>query len=78
MSATDEAVVRRFYEQMCNERKNDIAPEVFAAGHKLHDPQVPAGVGPGRQDRRDLAGLGHTRLPPAARCRPEALSAFSL
>jgi len=47
MSAADEAVVRRFYEQMCNERKSEIAPEVFAAGHKLHAPQVPAGDGPG-------------------------------
>ena len=46
MSAADEAVVRRFYEQMCNERKNDLAPELFTADHKLHDPQVPAGVGP--------------------------------
>ena len=46
MSAADEAVVRRFYEQMCNERKNDLAPELFTSDHKLHDPQVPAGVGP--------------------------------
>ena len=46
MSAADEAVVRRFYEQMCNERKNEIAPEVFASGHRMHDPQVPAGDGP--------------------------------
>lgn len=47
MSAADEAVVRRFYEQMCNERKNEIAPEGFAPGHRMHDPQVPAGDGPG-------------------------------
>ena len=46
MSAADEAVVRRFYEQMCNERKNEIATEVFTAGHRMHDPQVPAGDGP--------------------------------
>ena len=46
MSATDEATVRRFYDQMCNERKNDLAPELFTAGHRLHDPQVPAGEGP--------------------------------
>ena len=46
MSAADEAVVRRFYEQMCNERKNDLAPELFTADHQLHDPQIPAGVGP--------------------------------
>jgi steroid delta-isomerase-like uncharacterized protein len=46
MAASDEAVVRRFYEQMCNERKNEIAPELFTAGHTMHDPQVPAGLGP--------------------------------
>jgi len=46
MSANDEAVVRRYYEQMCNERKNDLAPELFTADHEMHDPQVPAPRGP--------------------------------
>jgi steroid delta-isomerase-like uncharacterized protein len=46
MSATDEAVVRRFYEQMNNERKNELAYELFTDDHQFHDPQVPCGVGP--------------------------------
>ena len=46
VSAENEAVVRRFYEQMCNERKNELAPELFAADHKFHDPQVPTPDGP--------------------------------
>ena len=46
MSAADEAVVRRFYEQMNNERKNDLAAELFTDDHTMHDPQVPCGVGP--------------------------------
>ena len=46
MSASDEAVVRRFYEQMNNERKNELAPELFTADHRMHDPQVPAPDGP--------------------------------
>jgi len=46
MSAADEAVVRRFYGQMCNERKNELASELFTSGHQLHDPQVPAADGP--------------------------------
>ena len=46
MSAENEAVVRRFYEQMCNERKNELADELFTAEHVMHDPQVPCGVGP--------------------------------
>jgi steroid delta-isomerase-like uncharacterized protein len=46
MSAENEAVVRRFYEQMNNERKNELADELFTADHVMHDPQVPCGVGP--------------------------------
>ena len=46
MSAADEAVVRRFYEQMNNERKNELAPDLFTDDHRFHDPQVPFGVGP--------------------------------
>ena len=46
MSASDEAVVKRFYNQMCNERKNELAPELFTADHEFHDPQIP-GIPPG-------------------------------
>ncbi len=46
MSAANEAVVRRYYEQMCNERKNELAAELFTADHVMHDPQVPTEVGP--------------------------------
>jgi steroid delta-isomerase-like uncharacterized protein len=46
MSANDEAVVRRFYEQMNNERKNELAGDLFTTDHQFHDPQVPCGVGP--------------------------------
>jgi steroid delta-isomerase-like uncharacterized protein len=46
MSAANEAIVRRFYEQMNNERKNELAPELFSADHKFHDPQVPCPDGP--------------------------------
>jgi steroid delta-isomerase-like uncharacterized protein len=46
MSAENEAVVRRFYEEMNNDRKNELAPELFTADHQMHDPQVPAPDGP--------------------------------
>jgi steroid delta-isomerase-like uncharacterized protein len=46
MSDADEAVVRRYYEQMANERKNELAPELFTSDHQFHDPQVPAEDGP--------------------------------
>ena len=46
MSAENEAVVRRFYEEMNNDRKNELAPDLFTADHQFHDPQVQAGPGP--------------------------------
>ena len=46
MSADNEAVVRRFYEEMNNGRKNDLATELFTADHAFHDPQVDAADGP--------------------------------
>jgi steroid delta-isomerase-like uncharacterized protein len=46
MGATEEAVVRRFYEDMNNGRKNELADELFTADHVLHDPQIPAQRGP--------------------------------
>lgn len=47
MSGANEAVVRRFYEEMNNGRHNELAAELFTADHQLHDPQVPAADGPG-------------------------------
>jgi steroid delta-isomerase-like uncharacterized protein len=46
MSAADEAVVRRFYEEMNNDRKLELADDLFTADHQMHDPQVPAERGP--------------------------------
>ena len=46
MSAENEAVVRRFYEEMNNGRKNELAAELFTADHQMHDPQVPTADGP--------------------------------
>ena len=58
MSAENEAVVRRFYEQMNNERKNDLAAELFTEDHVMHDPQAPAGIGP--QGMADLVSVYQT------------------
>jgi steroid delta-isomerase-like uncharacterized protein len=46
MSLENEAVVRRFYEEMNNDRKNELAPDLFTADHTMHDPQVPTPDGP--------------------------------
>jgi len=46
--ATDQNknLVKRFFDEMCNQRKLDIAGELFAASHSYHDPQTPTGPGP--------------------------------
>ena len=46
--ATDQNknLVRRFFDEMCNQRKLNIADELFASNHKYHDPQTPSGSGP--------------------------------
>jgi len=46
MGAIEEAVVRRFYDEMCSGRRNDLAAELFSADHVLYDPQVPVPNGP--------------------------------
>ncbi len=46
MGAPEEAVVRRFYEDMNNGRKLELAEDLFTADHVLHDPQLQAGPGP--------------------------------
>jgi steroid delta-isomerase-like uncharacterized protein len=42
----NELVVRRYYEEMCNRRRNDLAGELFAPTHRLHNPQAPIPDGP--------------------------------
>ena len=46
MGAAEEAVARRFYEEMCTGRKLDLADELFTSDHVMHDPQVPSEPGP--------------------------------
>ena len=46
MSGENEAVVRRFYEELANGRKNELAADLFTADHAFHDPQVPTPDGP--------------------------------
>jgi ketosteroid isomerase-like protein len=46
MGAAEEAVVRRFYEELATGRKLELAEDLFTAEHVLHDPQVATGIGP--------------------------------
>ena len=41
MSAENEALARRFFEEMCNGRRYDLADEILAPDHRYHDAQSP-------------------------------------
>lgn len=39
-------LVRRFYDDLCNERRLDLADTLFASDCTFHDPQIPGIKGP--------------------------------
>jgi steroid delta-isomerase-like uncharacterized protein len=49
------AVVRRFFDEVCNGRCLEIADELFAADHRYHDPSIP-GVAEGPAGIRQSPG----------------------
>jgi ketosteroid isomerase-like protein len=46
MSSENEAVARRFFEELCNGRRLDIAEEIIAPDWEMHEPQTPPASGP--------------------------------
>lgn len=40
------SLVRRFFDDMCNERRLDLAATLFTADCAFHDPQIPGVKGP--------------------------------
>ena len=47
MSAANEALALRFFEEMCNGRRMEVADEILTADHAYHDPHSPPlGTGP--------------------------------
>jgi ketosteroid isomerase-like protein len=46
MSAENEAVVRRFFEEFCNGRRAEVADEIIADSYVAHGPQAPPASGP--------------------------------
>jgi steroid delta-isomerase-like uncharacterized protein len=46
MSAENEALVRRFFDEFCNEHRADVADEIVAPDYVSHGPQAPPAVGP--------------------------------
>ena len=46
MSEKNKALVKRFFDELCNGRKLEVADQIFSANHSYHDPQIPTGPGP--------------------------------
>jgi steroid delta-isomerase-like uncharacterized protein len=55
MSAENEAVVRRFFEEFCNGRRADLADELIADDYVSYGPQAPPAHGP--DEVKDRVGL---------------------
>ena len=41
----NQSLVRRFFDEMCSQRKLNIANELFSPDHIYHDPQAPTRPG---------------------------------
>lgn len=46
MPGENEVLVRRFFEELCNQRDAAVADEIIAADYVAHGPQSPPAVGP--------------------------------
>jgi steroid delta-isomerase-like uncharacterized protein len=59
MSAEEnKALTLRFFNEVCNGRKLDVADELFAAGHTYHDPFIP-NVAPGPEGMKQVISTYH-------------------
>ena len=64
MSAQNEAISRRFFEEVCNRRNLDAADEIFSSNHIQHDPSNPR-CGTGPQGIKDLISIYQGGFPDA-------------
>lgn len=55
MTAANETLVRRFFEEFCNQRRAEVADELIADDYISHGPQSPPAEGP--DGARDRVGL---------------------
>ena len=46
MSEANKALARRYFEELSNDRRLEIADAILTADHVYHDPQIPNVVGP--------------------------------
>jgi steroid delta-isomerase-like uncharacterized protein len=62
MSAENKALVRRFFDEVCNKRQLGLADQFFATNHAYHDPSSPW-IGPGPQGMKELVGVYQSAFP---------------
>ena len=70
----NKAIVRRFFDEVCNGRNQGVADQLFAAAHRYHDPASPW-VGPGPQGMKDLSSTYYTAFPDARWTMDEMIAA---
>ncbi len=46
LTDANKALVQRFFEELCNDRRLELADALMTADHIYHDPQIPNVVGP--------------------------------
>ncbi len=61
---SNRALVRRFFDEVCNGRKLGVADELFAAAHTYTDPAIP-GVPPGPAGMKLVIGSYQSAFPDA-------------
>ncbi len=59
----NETIIRRFFDEICNQRNLALADELFSANHAYHDPQIPAEPGP--EGIRQVISTYQTAFPDA-------------
>jgi steroid delta-isomerase-like uncharacterized protein len=65
MSAEEnKTLVQRFFDEVCNARKLDVADELFTTDHSYHDPSIP-GVSPGPEGMKQTIAVYQTGFPDA-------------
>ncbi len=61
---SNQSIVARYFDEMCNARQLDAAAEIFAPGHSYHDPSSPW-VGPGPEGMQQLVSAYQSAFPDA-------------
>jgi steroid delta-isomerase-like uncharacterized protein len=64
MSTPNRTLVSRFFDEICNQKKLELADELFSATHTHHDPSSPW-VGPGPDGMKQLIGQYQRAFPDA-------------